>query len=106
MTNETESKICVLVTSSPESQDRHTLHKITESALASGHVVQMFLMNDGVYHLLRESFSDLIAQGAQVTVCAHNAVERGVEERPGVVFGSQYDLSVMVAESDVFLSLH
>jgi len=101
-----KSKICVVVHSSPGSEDSQTLHKITESALASGHGVQIFLMNDGVYHLLREPFADLIVQGAEVTVCAHNAVERGVKEKPGVVFGSQYDLSVMAAGSDVFLSLH
>lgn len=101
-----QSKICIVVHSSPESEDSHTLHKITESAVASGHRVQIFLMNDGVYHLLRETFADLLAHGAEVTVCAHNAVERGVEERPGVQFGSQYDLSVMVAGSDAFLSLH
>ncbi|MDX1763079.1 MAG: DsrE family protein [bacterium] len=103
---EKKSRICIVVHSSPEREDSHTLHKITAAALASGHSVQIFLMNDGVYHLLRETFDDLLNKGAEVTVCAHNAVERGVPERAGVSFGSQYNLAVMVAASDVFLSLH
>jgi sulfur relay (sulfurtransferase) complex TusBCD TusD component (DsrE family) len=99
------SKISILVTSSPESENSHTLMKITEAAIDMGQEVQIFLMCDGVYHILYENFLSLTNKGADVTVCAHNAMERGLEEKPGVTFGSQYDLASMVAQSDSFLAL-
>jgi sulfur relay (sulfurtransferase) complex TusBCD TusD component (DsrE family) len=63
-------------------------------------------MCDGVYHILRERFLSLIEKGAEVALCSENAQSRGVEKRAGILFGSQYDLSAMVARSDAFLSLH
>lgn len=97
--------ICILVTSSPESENTRTLFKITEAAIAMGHQVQIFLMDDGVYHILYQNFSYLIAKGAEVTLCGHNAQERGLEKKTGITFGSQYDLAVMVAKADGFLAL-
>ena len=101
----TGRKICILVTSSPESENRHTLTKTTEAAINLGHEVQIFLMCDGVYHILHQDFLTLIEKGAEVTLCAHNASERGIEKRSGVLFGSQYDLACSVAQSDSFLAL-
>jgi sulfur relay (sulfurtransferase) complex TusBCD TusD component (DsrE family) len=99
------STICVLVTTSPESEDRQTLARFTEAALGMGHKVQIFLMCDGVYHILLEDFQLLMTKGAEVTLCSHNARERGVGEQPGVLFGSQYDLAHMVSRSDAFWAL-
>lgn len=99
------STICILVTSSPESENTRTLGKITEAAIGSGRRVEIFLMGDGVYHILHESFLSLAQKGAEVTLCAQNALERKVEKRPGIRFGSQYDLAGMIAESESFLAL-
>jgi len=63
-------------------------------------------MYDGVYHVQHEVLHSLIEKGVEVSLCARNAQELGVEKRPGILFGSQYDLAVMVSESDAFLSLH
>lgn len=97
--------ICILVTSSPESENSRTMAGAAEAALRLGHKVQIFLMCDGVYHVLRKDFLTLIEKGAEVTLCAHNARERGLEKRPDILFGSQYDLACLVARSDSFLSL-
>lgn len=99
------SKICILVTSSPESENSRTLVKFTEAAINMGQRVQIFLMCDGVYHILHQDFLSLIKKGAEVTLCTQNALERGLEEKPGILFGSQYDLAGMVAQSDSFLAL-
>jgi len=99
--------ICILVATTPQNaSNTHTLFKITESALTQGHKVEIFLISDGIYHILQENFVSLIDKGAEVTLCAHNALERNLEKRPGITFGSQYDFSVMVSRSDTFLSLH
>lgn len=102
--SEAGSKICILVTSSPESENSRTLVKITEAAINMGQQVQIFLMCDGVYHILRRDFLLMIKKGADVTLCAQNALERGLEKRQGILFGSQYDLADMVARSDSFLA--
>ncbi len=99
------SKICILVTSSPESENSRTLIKITETAISMGQKVQIFLMCDGVYHIVHQNFLSLIKKGAEVTLCAQNAMERGLEKKPEIIFGSQYDLADMVAQSDTFLAL-
>ncbi|MEK6776964.1 MAG: DsrE family protein [bacterium] len=97
--------ICILVTSSPESENTRTLFKITEAAIAMGHQVQIFLMSDGVYHILCQSLSTLIAKGAEVALCTYDAMERGLDKKTGIYFGSYYDLAVMVAKADGFLAL-
>ncbi len=99
------SALCILVSSGPGSEDGPTLLKISEAAMAAGHRVRIFLMCDAVYHLLNPDLLSLLSLGAEITVCAHNAMERGVEKKAGVVFGSQYDLAEMVAESQGFLAL-
>ncbi len=71
-----------------------------------GHNVQIFLLSDGVYHILSEEFMSLKEKGAEITLCAHNALERGLNKRDDILFGSQYDLSTMVAKSDSFISFH
>jgi sulfur relay (sulfurtransferase) complex TusBCD TusD component (DsrE family) len=96
--------LCLLATCSPESEKSRTLMKIAEAAVQLGHNVQIFLMCDGVYHVLRRDFMKLIEMGVEITLCAHNALERGVEKRESVSFGSQYDLSQMVARSDGFMA--
>lgn len=101
----TRKKICILVTSSPESENSRTLAKISEAAIRMGQQVEIFLMCDGIYHILNDHFSSLIDMGAKVVLCSHNALERGLEKREGIYFGSQYDLAGMVAESDSFLAL-
>lgn len=103
--SEGRSRICILVTSSPESENSRTLIKISRAAADMGHEVQIFLMCDGVYHVLDQNFLSRIPREAEIILCAQNALERGVENRPGVLFGSQYDLAVMIARSDGFLAL-
>ena len=103
--SEAGSMICILVTSSPESENRRTLIKISEAAISIGQQVRIFLMCDGVYHILHEDFLSLVKIGAEVTLCAQNALERRLDKKPGVNFGSQYDLAGMVARSDSFLAL-
>ncbi|MDH4317847.1 MAG: DsrE family protein [Desulfobulbaceae bacterium] len=100
------STLCILLTSSPENENSHTAVKLSQAALAKDHRVKIFLMSNGVYHVLHPRFLKLIEQGVEVTLCGSNAAERGIEEREGVTFGSQYDLSVMAATADSFITFH
>jgi sulfur relay (sulfurtransferase) complex TusBCD TusD component (DsrE family) len=97
-------KLGILLTTSSESENTHTVIRLAEAALATGKEVEMFLMCDGVYHLNDPRLEELTKKGVKVAVCAQNCLERKVERKPFVLWGSQYDLAVMVKESDRFLS--
>lgn len=99
-------KLGILLTTSPESENTHTVIRLTETALADGKQVEIFLMCDGVYHLNDARLEGLTQKGAKVVVCAHNCLERKVERRPFVLWGSQYDLAVLIKESYRFLSFN
>lgn len=95
----------ILLTTSPEHEDASTAVRLAEAALAQGIEVKIFVMCDGVYQLSNPLFLSLKAQGAELCMCAQNAVERSVGKRPEVVSGSQYDLAHYVNEADRFISL-
>ncbi|ODS31776.1 MAG: DsrE/DsrF-like family protein [Candidatus Scalindua rubra] len=99
-------KLGILLTTSTESENTHTVIKLTEAALNEGVEVHIFLMCDGVYHLNHERFVELAKQGARIVVCAHNAIERKEDKKDFVLWGSQYDLACMVKECDRFLAFN
>lgn len=92
------AKLAIMLTSGVESEDAHTVRKITESALRLGHEVSLFLMDDGVFNL--NSLKDLVQQGVQITICAHNAYERELQKEEGVLFGGQNDWAHTVHDSE------
>ncbi len=99
-------KLGILLTTSTESANTHTVVKLTEAAINEGVEVDIFLMCDGVYHLNHEELKELVDKGARVVVCAHNAIERKVDKKDFALWGSQYDLACMVKECDRFLAFN
>ncbi len=99
-------KLGILLTTSPESENTHTVIRLAETALAAGKQVEMFLMCDGVYHLNDPRLEELAKKGVKVAVCAQNCLERKVEKKPFAVWGSQYDLALLTKEADKFLSFN
>jgi sulfur relay (sulfurtransferase) complex TusBCD TusD component (DsrE family) len=95
----------ILLATSPEHEDASTAVRLAEAALAQGIEVKIFVMCDGVYQLTNPLFLALQSQGAELCMCAHNAVERDVAKQPEVISGSQYDLAHYVYEADRFVSL-
>jgi len=103
-----------LLTTSPERADAWTVLRLAQAALAIGHRVELFLMDDGVYnvvatpgHPVSGQFARLMQAGATITLCATNTRPRGVSKEsvlPGVRFGSQYDHAHMVARADRVLT--
>ncbi|MCI0369987.1 MAG: DsrE family protein [candidate division NC10 bacterium] len=103
-----------LLTTSPERADARTVIRLAEAALETGHRVELFLMNDGVYnvvaapkHPVSGDFVRLMEFGAAITLCATSAGPRGVTKEnalPGVRFGSQHDHAQMVARADRVLT--
>jgi sulfur relay (sulfurtransferase) complex TusBCD TusD component (DsrE family) len=103
-----------LITTSPEHQNSYTVYRLAEAILAEGHRVEIFLMDDGIYNVVRNEvkerlfsgFEPLMDKGARVVICALSAESRGFSEEdllPGVGPMSQYELSDIVSRSDRFL---
>ena len=98
-------KLGILLTTHPLSPDTRTAVQLAKAALDQGVDVEVFLMMDAVYHVHGNKLDELIAAKVPVTLCAHNAGERGVKEREGFVFGSQYDLARLTAQADRMITL-
>jgi len=113
--------VTILLCDSPfqhESVD-HAM-EIARASLRKGHGVNIYLMMDGVYapnptqngepfktRSVSERLSELIEEGASVSTCRVCSEIRGVGEGllpEGVDVGGLFDLSEMMAESDVLLS--
>ncbi len=75
------NKLGILLTTSPESEDRHTVVKLCEAALESGKEVQIFMMCDGAFNSYCESITALIPKGVKISQCHHNAGERKIRRR-------------------------
>jgi sulfur relay (sulfurtransferase) complex TusBCD TusD component (DsrE family) len=106
--------IGILITTSPEHQNGYTVFRLAEAFLANGGAVEIFLMDDGIYNIVKNpakerlfsGFERLISLGAKVLICALSAESRGLTEQdllPGVGAMSQYELSDIVSRSDRFL---
>ncbi len=101
-----KKKLGFMLTTGMESEDAHTVVKLAEAALEEGLEVSIFLMCDGIYHLISEPLNALVDKGAELSLCAHNAEQRKAEKKGTILFGSQYDLANIVAESDRFLAFN
>ena len=100
------NKLGILLTTSPESEDRHTVVKLCEAALESGKEVQIFMMCDGAFNAYCESLTALIPKGVKISQCHHNAGERKISEElaPGVQSASQYIFSGIISEVDKLIT--
>lgn len=105
----------MLLTTSPEHQNSHTVYRLAQSLLAAGHRVELFLMDDGIYNLVPtdapESPSSrlraLQSKGLSLSLCTQSAETRGIFEEDcpaGIGWRSQHELALIVERSDRFLS--
>lgn len=111
-------QIGILMTTSPEHANAYTVGRLAEELLKGGHAVELFLMEDGVYHAalrqgarnpLYSNLQALMEEGGKVYLCAVTAEARGLRPEQclaGVEFSSQYELSQMVERSDRFLAFN
>ncbi len=96
-------KIGILLTTSPENENTHTVIQLARAARARGHQVEIFLMADGVYNTQKKEFLELQKENVKIIVCAHNTQQRCIGET-GATMGSQYDLAGIAKNADLFLT--
>jgi len=107
-------KIGILMTTSPEHQNGQTVCALTEAFLAASHQVRLFLMDDGIYHIVKnneigaaEKLRSLLSAQMTVSICSQSAQKRGIAEADtlhGAGWFSQHELAHIVADTDRFLS--
>lgn len=82
---------------------------ITNAALAKGHTVTLFNMDDGTKVIHSPMFAELCKkQGVSVSFCDHSAKHMGVNGEglsKEIVCGSQYNNAVMLHEADRMIVL-
>ena len=115
-------RLLILLCDSPFQHEsvEHAI-EMARAALRRGHEVNIFLMMDGVYNpcttqngepfrvpSISERLVELMGEGANISACRVCMELRGVKEDclpEGVDTGGIFDLSEMVADSDVVISL-
>ncbi|MBI2875265.1 MAG: DsrE family protein [Candidatus Tectomicrobia bacterium] len=99
-----KEKLVILLTTSPEHENTHTVTQLAQAALALGKEVAIFLMCDGAYNLNLPSFCALHQEGAEITLCSLNASQRKITFPWPEASGSQYDLAEWAHECGRFLA--
>jgi sulfur relay (sulfurtransferase) complex TusBCD TusD component (DsrE family) len=108
------AKLGILLNTSPEHQNTYTACQMLESFLKDGHEAELFLMNDGIYNVLKNNspyrlfggVEELMEKGLKVSLCLTTGDIRGFAESDfidGVECRSQDHLADIVASSDYFL---
>jgi len=99
-------KLGILVNTKDHLQD---IVGITNAAVAKGHSVTIFVMDEGIHLLSDPRFSELESiDGVVMSYCDHNAQQLNLEKKglpAGVECGSQYNNSVMGHEADRIIVL-
>ena len=97
----------ILLTTSPESENTHTVIKLAEAAIARGADVQIFLMCDGVHNAFDPGFEALLEKRVQIVLCSHSLGERRRPKIEGAILcGSQYDHAQLVHQVDRYLAFN
>ncbi len=97
--DEKKEILAILLTTSPEHENTHTVIKLAEAAIAMGKDVQIFMMCDGVYNVYNSDIVSLKDKGAEISVCEHNSAERAVDaEKSPAEAASLYVLGTIIED--------
>ena len=107
-------RVGFLLSTGCEREDAATVARLARAARRQGHEVKLFVMGDGVYHVvdhpknpLAQDWAELLSNGVEIACCATSCEPRGIlKDRliSGVVSGSQYDHAAIVHWSDRYLA--
>ena len=99
-----KKKLGILLFSGPQSQDIGTAVGLASAALKRGIEVEIFMMYEAVLNSVNEKLKELCADGAKVTLCNHNVGELKAHKEDILNYGSQFDHSYFVNDSDRYIA--
>ena len=99
-------KMGMLLSTPPEHANLDTVVQLSKTALASGHEVYLYLIDEGTKNLSDTRLQVLKAKGLKLIVCAYGAQRRGIESNDQAVFCGLVVLSDLVKSCDQFVSFN
>lgn len=106
--------IGILLTTGPEYQNSQSVATFADALLSAGSDVNLFLMDDGIYNIVRglpyeiaEVFEILQAKGLNIMLCRYSSERRGVRKADCLqepAWRSQIELAKSLEASDRFMS--
>jgi len=99
-------KLGVLLSTPPEHANLNTAVQLSTTALASGHEVYLYLIDEGTKNLSDARLKELKVQGLKLFICAYGAQRHGIEPDDQAVFCGLVVLSDLIKGCDQFISLN
>lgn len=97
-------KLGILLFTGPESEDVNSVVGLAQAALKRGIKVEIFMMYEAVYNTVKESLKKVCEDGAEVTLCDHNARELNAARYEKFKYASQYEHSNIAGNSDRYIA--
>lgn len=102
MKNE-KKKLGILLFNGPDSRDVNTAEGLASAALRKGIEVEVFMMHEAVLNSELKQLEELSGKGAKITVCTHNADQFKAKRCSKFTYGSQFEHSYIIGDSDRYL---
>lgn len=99
-------KLGLLLSTPPEHANLNTVVQLSRTALAHGHAVYLYLIDEGTKNLSDVRLGELQAQGLNLFICAYGAQRHGIEPDDQAVFCGLVVLSDLIRGCDQFISLN
>jgi len=103
---ETRRKLGLLLSTGPEHPNLETVSRLSTTALAKGHDVYLYLIDEGTRCLDTPQIAHLPTHGAKLFVCAFGAQKMGVPIDSRATFCGLVVLSDLIAGCDRFLAFN
>lgn len=71
-------KIGILLSTPPSHPSVETVAQVSSEAMAQGHDVYLYCIDEGVKNLRDPRYSDLVGRGMKLFVCAYGCQQHGV----------------------------
>jgi len=102
----TRKKIGIMLSTPPESPGITTVAGLSSAALAKGHEVYLYLIDEGTRNLSDARLAKLKTEGLKLFVCAYGAERQGIYPSDEAVFCGLVVLSDIVKGCDRFIAFN
>ena len=99
-------KLAVLLSTSPDKPDIHTVVNLSKAALAQGVEVYLYLLDDGLLNFDQPAIDDLLGRGVKLYCCAYAAQRRNIPRSEKAVFGGLFVLFNLINSCDRFIAFN
>jgi len=99
-------KLGILLSTSQQHPNKKTAVGLSRAALAEGHEVYLYLVDDGTENLEEPEIQELSRRGAHLFICAYGAQRRAIPTSEKAAFCGLVVLSDLVKGCNPFVTLN